>query len=659
MAFYSYEDVLRDQFGRPVPGAYVSVINNSGGTAELFDEAGQPMTNPFKTDALGEYYFAVELAGRYIVEFRYGGRIVATNSIMLGDKAGVIEYDPNIDYEPGTVGFALDGKAQAAALGVSGTAENLGTFTGTIIPDNQTAKQALQALETATEDRPTSVVLASIDADNGAALVGLDVTKVYPEDSIGRYFTRELMLTAGPYNAPTDGTSDATAAIALWRGDAGNGTTLLAPGGDFRFSSPQDFGAVDNICVKGSSVRNTRFLYSGADTTVDMFTFGDAVTDTHFDLSDFSVDRLGSAAVMTDGYAIVVRGARSGWALRGVTPGANNGTVKIRNGFLFDNCNAGLCEGYSFRPIANGIVIIGKLGGDTGSDITLDKGLIIGGTDQIHVGGGFGGLVIQQHLGYGGETNLRIDESIVAQANREIMLSPACIFDAADIAHILVNVPSNNLLMDVRAWLSGAGFFTPNPGDGIRIQSMPNGRVSLSSGHIKGATRDGLRVEDATTEVIIAPETFITDNAGYGVNATVATSNVAVNGQVKYNTTGQIAPNVNWFKTEAPVVSSGGTGWAYSLPMKLRQQGNYLTVTGEVTCTTLGLASGGVTIALSRTIKTASIGMATNLNTGQMAYVRADAAGTSLTIQQEGGGAFPFTASGQVIRFKIDMEISQ
>lgn len=38
-------------------------------------------------------------------------------------------------------------KAQATALGVSGTATNLGTFTGSIIPDNQTAKQALQALE--------------------------------------------------------------------------------------------------------------------------------------------------------------------------------------------------------------------------------------------------------------------------------------------------------------------------------------------------------------------------------------------------------------------------------------------------------------------------------------------------------------------------------
>lgn len=42
-------------------------------------------------------------------------------------------------------------KAEASALGVAASALNLGTFTGTTIPDNQTAKQALQALETSHE----------------------------------------------------------------------------------------------------------------------------------------------------------------------------------------------------------------------------------------------------------------------------------------------------------------------------------------------------------------------------------------------------------------------------------------------------------------------------------------------------------------------------
>lgn len=51
-------------------------------------------------------------------------------------------------------------KANAAALGVTGTANNMGTFSGDTIPDDQTAKQALQALEVALEN-VKSLVLAA------------------------------------------------------------------------------------------------------------------------------------------------------------------------------------------------------------------------------------------------------------------------------------------------------------------------------------------------------------------------------------------------------------------------------------------------------------------------------------------------------------------
>lgn len=44
---------------------------------------------------------------------------------------------------------AVATKAQAQALGVPGSDNNMGTFTGSTIPDNQSAKQGMQALETA------------------------------------------------------------------------------------------------------------------------------------------------------------------------------------------------------------------------------------------------------------------------------------------------------------------------------------------------------------------------------------------------------------------------------------------------------------------------------------------------------------------------------
>lgn len=71
-------------------------------------------------------------------------------------------------------------KAQAAAVGVPGSANDLGTFTGTIIPDNQTAKQALQALETALESGTAGYPITvprylPVDTD-GQTVFALDFT---------------------------------------------------------------------------------------------------------------------------------------------------------------------------------------------------------------------------------------------------------------------------------------------------------------------------------------------------------------------------------------------------------------------------------------------------------------------------------------------------
>lgn len=49
-----------------------------------------------------------------------------------------------------------DAKSQATAIGITATAENLGTFTGSTIADGATVKTALQSLETVFEAEPTA-----------------------------------------------------------------------------------------------------------------------------------------------------------------------------------------------------------------------------------------------------------------------------------------------------------------------------------------------------------------------------------------------------------------------------------------------------------------------------------------------------------------------
>lgn len=92
----------------------------------------------------------------------------------------------------------LSGKAQAQALGVAGDANSLGVFEGTIIPDNQTAKEAIQSLETRLQQVVQWVTpeqQASFDpADATAAIqAALDTGKSVL--LAGTYFSRGTTLT--------------------------------------------------------------------------------------------------------------------------------------------------------------------------------------------------------------------------------------------------------------------------------------------------------------------------------------------------------------------------------------------------------------------------------------------------------------------------------
>jgi hypothetical protein len=71
---------------------------------------------------------------------------------LVGWKSGVnIQVAPDDIANYVASSTALQSKANAAALGVAGTADNMGTFTGSTIPDNVSAKTALQSLETPLE----------------------------------------------------------------------------------------------------------------------------------------------------------------------------------------------------------------------------------------------------------------------------------------------------------------------------------------------------------------------------------------------------------------------------------------------------------------------------------------------------------------------------
>ena len=112
---------------------------------------------------------------------------------------------------------AVETKANATAVGVTASAANMGTYTGATIPDNETAKQNIQSLETAVETKAKASALGvaasathmgtytgSTISDNQTAKQNIQQVETYIEG---------LGLNVKAFGAVGDGVTDDLAAI--------------------------------------------------------------------------------------------------------------------------------------------------------------------------------------------------------------------------------------------------------------------------------------------------------------------------------------------------------------------------------------------------------------------------------------------------------------
>lgn len=116
-ALENYHDTLRDQHGRAIGGATVTVyLAGTATLAEIFDDDGATVkSNPFLTNALtGQYYFSA-VNGLYDVTFSYPGvtfdplqtkRIALVDpDLIVGGGGGTAQgLDQNFDVEPEITG---------------------------------------------------------------------------------------------------------------------------------------------------------------------------------------------------------------------------------------------------------------------------------------------------------------------------------------------------------------------------------------------------------------------------------------------------------------------------------------------------------------------------------------------------------------------------
>lgn len=84
---------------------------------------------------------------------------------------------------------AVETKANATAVGVTASAANMGTYTGSTIPDNETAKQNLQSLETAVETKANA---SALGVTSSAADMGTFTGSTIPDSQTAKQALQAL-----------------------------------------------------------------------------------------------------------------------------------------------------------------------------------------------------------------------------------------------------------------------------------------------------------------------------------------------------------------------------------------------------------------------------------------------------------------------------------
>jgi alpha-tubulin suppressor-like RCC1 family protein len=231
-----------------------------------------------------------------IIEFNWRGGVVGLTRISasqwyvykavgVNQDASRVDYVPSGDLSSTDVQAAIDElddeKSSNTLLGVSSGANDLGTFTGTIISDNTTVKNALQELETDTETNNAKVTNATHTGEvTGSGALTLDPTAISNKTlDVALTGTEEVLINDGGLKKTT------TQAIADLGG--GGGATSSRPNAKARLLSTASSGAAfhithiveDNIVVtRGEGVHGA--LGNGTLTT--NLTYANAAFPTSF-----------------------------------------------------------------------------------------------------------------------------------------------------------------------------------------------------------------------------------------------------------------------------------------------------------------------------------------------------------------------------------------
>jgi hypothetical protein len=339
--------------------------------------------------------------------------------------------------------------------------------------------------------------------------------------------------TPEDFGADPSGLSDSTKALNDWIASAtAANPVLVVNAGTYKFTSALNLPTnLNNFCIRGAGPTQSVFKYAGASTTIDLMAGGNFVTNTSgWQLSGF---RVASDTTMTAGAGLHLK-RMSQCLVDNVFMDATDQTSNqlLWNGFWFDGIHQVGLSNFMVYCGHNGVQLNG-FDGASGNDFWLSQGSLTYCTNVGLLIGGNIGIVWCDGLEFigsgtiGAGSQVRVDNSLNTfggVGNAGAIFSDTCHFDGLQT--------NGSYCLEVNDTLISGGNLVINGTigsavlDNIHITSWPNSTMFLN-GRNFNALRDGVRLSDATTILVIGAAGSVDTNGGYGVNATVPTTKIS------------------------------------------------------------------------------------------------------------------------------------
>lgn len=439
-----------------------------------------------------------------------------------------------------------------------------------------------------------------------------------------------IPLNVVDYGAVGDGSTDCTAAIQAAFDAVQSAGGVYFPPGNYKITA-QITLTTNNVAVFGEGSTQTIITYAGANTTNDIFLMGNGTNE--FKNLTLKGLRVTSTVTMTGGFAFhfrrIVRSYLNDIVLEGQD---GNSPSKVYGGLWFDGCDDVQLTQFRMTPLNEGIRINGLAGaGQPKAGLFINDGKITGGTIGVHVGGAFGGLYINMTDIIAMSTaGVKIDTSIVAEANREVFLGQTCVIDSISAGygiHITDALGGGQTLQMTGTWVASAS------SHGVFFDNCTTYIATLTGCVLFNNGGDGLQLNNTNPKVLIAGST-IRNNGGYGINGGVNNNGVRIADCVFLNN-----------------ASGDFTDWP-TLTASISQQGQFVKelIIGETSATSKG---SNFTIATGLDINLANMSSVNAAYSKDMLVVYAGGRGSSaaytyINCANTAGGSFKVDGTGQI-----------